>query len=93
MARGGQRAGAEMRIVEVTCSDERTHRGRLASRARDIEGLREPSWEDVVRRGDEWEPWGDERLVVDSVRELEENVAEALEFLNRSDFKSPISHA
>jgi predicted kinase len=77
------RTGTAMRVVEVICSDQRTHRQRLARRARDIDGFPEPSWEDVVRRRDEWEPWGDERLVVDSVRELDENVAEALGFVNR----------
>jgi hypothetical protein len=72
-----------MRVAEVVCSDERTHRERLARRARDIDGFPDPSWEDVVRRRDEWEPWGDERLVVDSVWELDENAADALAFVNR----------
>ncbi len=77
------RAGAAMRVVEVICSDEGTHRERVARRARDIDGFPEPSWKDVVRRRDEWEPWREERLVVDSAREFEENVADTLEFLKR----------
>jgi predicted kinase len=77
------RAGAAMRVVEVICSDEGTHRERVERRERDIEGFPEPSWEDVVRRRDEWEPWGNERVVVDSVRQLEVNVAEVLAFMNR----------
>jgi predicted kinase len=78
-----RRTGAAMRVVEVICSDEGTHRHRLARRARDIDGFPEPSWEEVVRRRAEWEPWRDERVVVDSVRELQENVALALEFVHR----------
>ena len=75
------RTGAAMGIVEVVCSNEATHRERLARRTREIDGFPEPSWDEVIRRRDEWEPWVDERLVVDSVRELDENIAEALEFL------------
>jgi predicted kinase len=77
------RAGAALRVVEVICSDEGTHSDRLARRARDIDGFPEPSWEDVVRRKQEWEPWENEHLVVDSVRPLEVSVAEALAFVNR----------
>jgi predicted kinase len=77
------RTGAAMRVVEVICSDEGTHRERVARRARDMDGFPEPSWEDVVRRRDEWESWREERFVVDSVRQFEENVAGALEFLKR----------
>ena len=77
------RTGAAMRVIEVVCSDEGTHRERLARRVRDIDGFPEPSWEDVVRRRDGWEPWGDEHLVVDSVRELEESVVEALAYVDR----------
>jgi hypothetical protein len=76
-----RRAGAVMRVVEVVCSDEDTHRQRLLGRERGIDGFPEPSWEDVLRRRDEWEPWRDQRLVIDSVRELEANVTEALAFL------------
>lgn len=75
-------AGAAMRVIEVICSDEETHRERLSSRSRDIDGFPEPSWDDIARRRDEWEPWRDDRLVVDSVRPLEEDVTNALRFLN-----------
>lgn len=52
----GSRAGAEMRVVVVTCSDGELHRQRLASRQRGIQGFPEPSWDEVLRRPDEWEP-------------------------------------
>jgi predicted kinase len=75
------RAGAAMGVVEVVCSNEAIHRERLARRMRGIEGFPEPSWDDVLGRRDEWEPWVEERLVVDSVQELDENVARAREYL------------
>lgn len=89
--RAASRSGSAMRVIEVICSDERVHRERLGARLRGIEGFPEPSWGDVVRRRDEWEPWPEERLVVDSVRALDENVAIALEFLGR-DRPPPSRH-
>jgi predicted kinase len=76
-----QRSGNTMRVVEVICSDEASHRQRLGARARGIDGFPEPSWDDVLRRRDEWQPWVDDRLVVDSMRGLDENVADAVAFL------------
>lgn len=77
------RTGAQRRVVEVVCSDEDVHRRRLASRARGIDGFPEPTWDDVRARRAEWEPWPEDRLVVDSVRPLDDNVAQALTYLRR----------
>ncbi len=76
------RADTALCVVEVICSDEETHRDRLSRRTRDIDGFPEPSWDEVVRRREEWEPWRDDHLVVDSIRPLEENTADALAFVN-----------
>lgn len=76
------RAGAAMKILEVMCSDEALHRERLAGRERGIGGFPEPSWDDVLRRRDEWEPWEEERLVVDSAQDADGNLAEAVAFLH-----------
>jgi len=76
------RAGTTLCVVEVICSDEETHRERLSRRTRDIDGFPEPSWDEVLRRREEWEPWRDEHLVVDSIRPLEENITDALAFVN-----------
>jgi predicted kinase len=81
--RAAGRAGAGLRIIEVICSDRRVHRQRLASRRRDIEGFPEPSWDEVQQRRAEWEPWTEDRLVIDTVRTINENVADALGFLSR----------
>jgi len=81
--RTARRAGAELRVIEVVCSDEHSHRQRLAGRLRAIEGFPEPSWDDVQQRRAEWEPWTDDRLVIDTRRTLDENVEDALRFLGR----------
>ena len=77
------RAGAQLRVIEVVCSDERVHRQRLAGRRRAIEGFPEPSWDEVQQRRAEWEPWTDDRLVIDTMSTLDENLADALRFLRR----------
>ncbi|MGA2236451.1 MAG: AAA family ATPase [Terriglobales bacterium] len=41
--------------VEVVCSDPEQHKRRVETRASDVEGLRPPTWQEVVSR--EYEPW------------------------------------
>lgn len=79
--KAARRTGAATRVIEVVCGDEMVHRDRLARRERDMGGFPEPTWDDVVRRKQEFEPWVDDHLVLDSVRDTEVNTAEALAFL------------
>jgi predicted kinase len=80
--RAAGRTRSAMPVIEVVCSDEDLHRRRLAARRRSIEGFPEPPWQEVVARHDEWEPWPEARLVLDSVRPLGDLVPEALEYLS-----------
>ena len=48
--RAADRAGVEVRIIEVVCSDEAVHRKRLEDRERNLEGYLEPTWDEVTRR-------------------------------------------
>jgi hypothetical protein len=67
--------GAALWWIEVVCFDPDLHRRRLEGRSRGDRALSEPSWEDVqVRRG-EYAPWADDRLTLDTTRELAINVA------------------
>ena len=75
------RHGVPVVFIEVACSDPVVHRLRLESRSRDIEGFYEPTWEVVERRREEFAPWADDRLVLDSMVDLSLNVATALDFL------------
>ena len=70
-----------MRVIEVVCSSDDVHRGRLESRVRDLPGFDEPTWTDVMRRRREYEPWADERLVLDSLDELDDNIARAIAYV------------
>lgn len=79
--RAARRADAQVVVIEVVCSDVDLHRSRLAARTRDINGFPEPTWDDVLARRDEWEQWPEDRLVVDSVSPLADNVERVLAHL------------
>lgn len=70
-----------VRVIEVVCSDETLHRRRLADRQRGLEPLVEPTWQDVLGWRAEFEPWTDDRLVLDSVQQVDANVERAISFL------------
>ncbi|MGW0752938.1 AAA family ATPase [Streptomyces sp. NPDC002587] len=75
------RRGVPVVFIEVVCSDPAVHRRRLECRSREIEGFYEPTWEAVERRREELVPWADERLVLDSVIDMSQNIATALGYL------------
>jgi predicted kinase len=75
--------GVPLQFIELVCSDEREHRARLERRGVDIPGFYRVSWEDVVRRRAETQPWSDERLVLDTAAPEPENVAAALRRVGR----------
>ena len=64
-----QHAGARYVNIEVMCSDTRTHRSRVETRASTIPGLRLPTWHEVETR--EYHVWTVERLVLDTSRRPE----------------------
>lgn len=68
-------------FIEVVCSDSRVRRLRWEHRSRGIPGFEEPTWEAVQRRRDEYEPWADHRLVLDSIADLASNLAQAYEYV------------
>lgn len=75
------RLGEPLVFVEVFCSDEQTHRHRLASRQRGIEGFPEPTWESVMERRSGFVAWDDHRIRVDSMTPLDDITAAVLEHL------------
>lgn len=78
--------GARLRVIQCVCSDERLHRERLQARRRNLPPqFGEPTWGDVQRRQEEFVPWPDEHLVIDSVRPLVDNVARVLRYIGRPD--------
>ena len=75
------RRGVPIRVIEVVCSDPHLHRTRLEGRSRDLLPDMEPTWASILRRQASFEPWIDDRLVLDSIVALEQNVSRALSYL------------
>lgn len=67
--------GAEFVGVECQCSDEQIQRSRVEGRSRGIPGWPATvSWEHVRRMREQWEPWPEPHLVVDSAVETPDAV-------------------
>lgn len=73
--------GAVWRVIECICSDESVHCARLAVRRRGIPGWHELAWSEVERVKSYYAPWQEERLVLDMINPLSENIATELSFL------------
>jgi predicted kinase len=59
-----KRCQARLVEIEAICSDIAEHRRRVESRTPDIEGLIQPTWQEVMDRS--YEPWDRDRLVLDT---------------------------
>lgn len=60
------RAGVRSIDVEIVCSDPTEHRRRVETRAADIAGHKQPTWNEVMAR--KYELWTADRIVVDTTR-------------------------
>jgi predicted kinase len=72
---------AHLRVIECVCSDETAHRDRLAGRQRGIPGWHELDWAEVERVRAYYALWTEERLILDALNPLEDNIAAALRYL------------
>lgn len=72
---------ADWRIIECICSDESIHRARLGVRQRAIPGWHELDWSEVERVRAKYPPWTEDRLVLDAVQPLAQNLHAALAYL------------
>lgn len=62
-------------VIECTCSDESLHRSRLAARKRNIPGWHELEWSDIEKVKQYYQPWDEDRLVLDMANPLDENIS------------------
>lgn len=72
--------GAERRVIECICSDESLHRARLKDRRRNIPGWHELEWTDIEKVKQYYPAWEEERLVLDMVHSVDENVLKATSY-------------
>ncbi len=76
-----EKASVEIVEVEVICSNIAEHRDRVEGRGSDVDGLKLPSWRDVMSR--EYEAWHRAHIVIDTASRTEEDtVTELLSRLN-----------
>lgn len=75
--------GARLRWVEVVCSDPAEHRRRVEGRIGDWPGHVPPTWEQV--RAATWEPFADERLLVENLGDADPHVERVLAHLAAAD--------
>jgi predicted kinase len=73
--------GADLAVIECFCSDAQVHRRRIAARRRGIPGMAEATWEVVEQRRREYEPWIDDRLVLDTAPDVEAVAGAALAYV------------
>jgi predicted kinase len=72
---------AEWLVVECICSDEKIHRARLSMRQRGISGWHELKWSEVQRVKEYYYPWDEDRLILDAIQPLEDNIEVVFKFL------------
>lgn len=73
--------GAGFFAIETICTDEALHRQRIEGRTRGIPGWYELTWENVEMSRRNFQAWDGERLVVDAVKPLEQNLAQVRAYL------------
>jgi putative hydrolase of HD superfamily len=78
------RAAADLFEVEIQCADADEHRRRVEARTADIEGLRLPTWQEVIER--EYHPWTRDPIRIDTSASPS---AESVEALRRAIFPGP----
>lgn len=63
--------GARHVVVETVCPDRAEHRRRVETRSSDLPGWVHPTWEQVHRAAEEYQPRTDDRLVLDTTGPVE----------------------
>ena len=77
--------GARFAIVECTCSDAEVHRARVDGRVRGIPGWYELEWSHVERTRSSYAPITHDKLTVDAVDPLADNLARTRTYLGLGD--------
>ena len=86
VARAGWRelardCGARHEVVEAHCPDPAEHRHRVEQRAADLPGWSYPTWPEVQRRAEEYQPRSDDRLILDTTGPIDAGPREVARYL------------
>ena len=77
-------AGVPLRVIETVCPDPIEHHRRVTTRTSDLPDFPLPTWEQVQTMASEYETRHDERLVLDTRRDLDTCVQDVLDYLDRA---------
>jgi predicted kinase len=72
---------ARLSLIECVCSDEAVHRARIEGRVRGIPGWHEVGWDHVERMRAEVPPLTVDRLIVDAMQPVEDNLSRVFSYL------------
>jgi hypothetical protein len=72
---------ARLFLIECVCSDEAVHRALIEGRARGIPGWHEVGWDHVERMRAEVVPLTVDRLTVDAMEPVEDNIRRVLGYI------------
>jgi predicted kinase len=69
-------------LIIIECVLDRVlHKKRIEARIRNMHGIPEVSWEDVENRRQQYLPWKEERLVLDTANTQEISINKALDYI------------
>ena len=71
-----------VKYIECVCSDHELHKTRLESRVRNIPSWYELTWNNVENIRKSYEPCFKEKLCIDSIKPIEQNIEQALEYVS-----------
>lgn len=77
-----ERFAARLILIECVCSDETVHRERVERRVRGIPGWHEIGWDHVERMAAEARPLSADRLIVDAMKPIDDNLRRVLSYIN-----------
>jgi hypothetical protein len=71
-------------VIETVCPDPTEHHRRVTTRTSDLPDFPLPTWEQVQTMASQYETRHDERLVLDTRRDLDTCVQDVLDYLDRA---------
>jgi predicted kinase len=75
------RFSARLFLIECVCSDQALHRARIEGRVRGIPGWHEVGWDHVERMRAEFPSLAADKLIVDAVQPVADNLRRVLDYL------------
>jgi predicted kinase len=60
----GLQAGSRITEIETICSDVNEHRRRVEERPNEVQGLKLPTWKEVISR--DYQPWDRDHVIIDT---------------------------